>query len=106
MLLATFFAQADPASADADERLAGLVGIEYRRFASFDGVPRPSRGMGRIYLDDVAGHQPVEERAQRGEVLLYCWRRAACSSFLIDHVEKTPTENQLEFGRLSVPAMQ
>ena len=45
------------------------------RLAFLHDVFRAAHGMGRVHVDDVAGHQPVEEHAERGQVLLDRRRR-------------------------------
>jgi len=40
-----------------------------------NGVFRPAHGVGRIDVDHMAGNQPVEQHAQRGQVLLDGRRR-------------------------------
>ena len=41
------------------------------RLALGHHVARPAHGMRRVGVDDVAGHQPVEQHAQRRKVLLH-----------------------------------
>jgi hypothetical protein len=52
------------------EKRAGLVGGEDRRLALFDDIFWAAHGVGRIDVDDVAGDEPVEQHAYRGQVLL------------------------------------
>ena len=58
------------AGRDAVEQLTGLLGRQHRRFALLDDIFWAAHGVGRIHVEDVAGHQPVEEHAQRGQGLL------------------------------------
>ena len=60
---------------DAVERLTGLLGRQHRRFALLDDVLGAAHGVGRIHVEDVAGHQLVEEHAKRGQGLLDRGRR-------------------------------
>ena len=57
------------------EQLTGLLGRQHRRFALLDDVFWAAHGVGRIHVEDVAGHQPVEEHAKRGQGLLDRGRR-------------------------------
>ena len=59
----------------AIEQRARLVGREHRRLAFFHHVFRAAHGVGRVHVEDVAGHQPVEQHAQRRQVLLDRGRR-------------------------------
>ena len=53
----------------------GLLDRQDRRLAFLDRVARAPDGMGRIGFDNMAGHKPVEEHSNRGQVLLYGgWR--------------------------------
>ena len=64
-------AQADQSRhIDAVEQLARLIWREDRRLASFDGVLGPTDRMGGIDSDHLADDEPVEQHADRGEVLL------------------------------------
>jgi hypothetical protein len=47
-----------------------FVAREHRGLAALHHVFRAAHGMGGIDFDDVAGDQPVEQHAQRGQVLL------------------------------------
>ena len=60
---------------NAVEQRAGLVGRKDRRLAFLDDVFRAAHGMGRVDVDDMAGDKPVEQHAQRGQVLLDGRRR-------------------------------
>jgi len=60
---------------NAVEQLAGLLGGKHGRLAFFDDVFGTAHGVGRIHVDDVADHQPVEQHAERGQVLLNRGRR-------------------------------
>ena len=60
---------------DAVEQLSGLLGRQHRRFALLDDVFGAAHGVGRIHVEDVAGHQPVEEHAECGQGLLDRGRR-------------------------------
>ena len=55
---------------DAVQQLAGLFAGQHRGLAGLDDVLRSAHRMGRIGRDDLAGDQPVEQHAYRGEVLL------------------------------------
>ena len=50
---------------------AGFVGGKNGGFAGFDDVLRAADGVGRVDVDDLAGHQPLEEHADGGELLLH-----------------------------------
>jgi hypothetical protein len=54
----------------AVKELAGLDRGDDRRCSLADGVARPPDGMSGIGGNDLAGHQPVEEHAKAGEMLL------------------------------------
>ena len=60
---------------DAFEQRMGLLSRQDRRLAFLDRVPRAPDGMGWISLNNMAGHKPVEEHANRGQVLLDGGRR-------------------------------
>ena len=47
-----------------------LVAVEHRRLAFFHDVLRAAHRGGRILADDLADDQPVEQHADRREVLL------------------------------------
>ena len=55
---------------DAVEKLAGFVRREHRRLAAFDGVLRSAHRMSGIDRDHLADDEPVEQHADRSEVLL------------------------------------
>ncbi len=55
---------------DAVEQLARLSAAQHGRLAGLDDVLGPAHCMGRIGRDHVASKEPVEQRADRGEVLL------------------------------------
>ena len=55
---------------DAVEQLPRLGGIEHRRLALAHDMRRPAHGRGRINRHHLAGHQPVEQVADGGELLL------------------------------------
>ena len=55
---------------DAVEQLARLVGVQHRGLAALDHVLRAANGMRRVGGDDLAGDQPVEQHADRRQVLL------------------------------------
>ena len=46
---------------DAVEQLAGFVGGQHGRLALLDDVLGAADGGGRVGVDDMAGHQPVEQ---------------------------------------------
>ena len=56
---------------NAVEQFAGFVGRKHGGLALFDDVFGTAHSMRRIHLDDLADHQPVEQHAQRGQVLLH-----------------------------------
>src|ERR1700757_793048 len=60
---------------DTFEQRVGLVSRQDRRLAFLDRLARTPDGMGRIRVDNMAGHQPVEGHADRGQVLLDGGRR-------------------------------
>ena len=45
-------------------------GREDRRAAAVDDVPGPAHDRGGVGSDDLADHEPVEQHAHRGQVLL------------------------------------
>src|SRR5260221_14275084 len=54
----------------------GLLRRQDRRLAFLDRVARAPDGMGRISVNNMPGHQPVEEHANRRQVLFYGgWRK-------------------------------
>ena len=55
---------------DALEQLAGFLGRQHGRLAFSDDVFGAAHGVGGVHLQNVAGHQPVKEHTQRGQVLL------------------------------------
>jgi Periplasmic binding proteins and sugar binding domain of LacI family len=55
---------------DAVQQLAGLFVGQYRGLAGFDDVFRAAHRMRRIGRDNLADDEPVEQHADRGEVLL------------------------------------
>ena len=55
---------------DAVQQLAGLFGREHGRLAFFHDVLGAAHGMSGVDVQDVADDQPVEQHAQRGQVLL------------------------------------
>ena len=60
---------------DGVEQRAGLVGGEHGRLAFFHDVFGAAHGVGRVRVEDMAGDKPVEQHAQRGQVLLHRGRR-------------------------------
>ncbi len=54
---------------DAVQEPAGLIGRQDGRLAFFHDVAGTAHGVGRVHIQDVAGHQPVEEHPQCGQVL-------------------------------------
>ena len=59
---------------NAVDQLAPLGAIEHRRLAGLHHVLRPAHGGGGIERHDLAGDQPVEQHAHRGELLLHARR--------------------------------
>jgi hypothetical protein len=55
---------------DAVEQDARLRDIEHRRLADFDDVLRAAHARRRIGRHNLAGHEPIEQHADRGEFLL------------------------------------
>ena len=55
---------------DAVEQLAGLLGGQHRGLAALDDMLGPAHGVRRVDGEDLADDQPVEQHADRGEVLL------------------------------------
>jgi hypothetical protein len=45
-------------------------GRQHRGFAALDDMLVPAHGMGRVRGEELADHQPVEQHADRGQVLL------------------------------------
>ena len=64
---------------DRVEQFAGLVAGEVGRLTFSDDMLGPTNGVGRIHLNNVAGHQPVEQHAQGGQVLFH---RGGCQLLL------------------------
>ena len=62
------------AGRDAVDQLAPLGAIEHRRLAGLHHVLRPAHGGGRVDRHHLAGDQPVEQHAHRGELLLHARR--------------------------------
>ena len=62
---------------------------QHRRLAFSDDVFGAAHGVGRIHLKHMAEHQPVEQHAERGQVLLDCGRRELALELLDEcgHVE-------------------
>jgi len=48
----------------------GFLNRQDWRLAFLDRVARTPDGMGRISVNNMSGHKPVEEHANRGQVLL------------------------------------
>jgi hypothetical protein len=67
---------------DAVEQLARLLACQHRGLACLDHVLRPAHGMRRIGRDHLAGDEPVEQHADRGEVLLDGRRAVAATENL------------------------
>ena len=59
---------------DAVDELAPLGAVEHRRLAGLHDVLRPAHRRGRIHRHHLAGHQPVEQHAHGGELLLHARR--------------------------------
>lgn len=55
----------------AIEQRARLVGLQHRRLAFLHHIFGAAHRMRRIHRDDMAGHQPVEQYPDRGEMLLH-----------------------------------
>lgn len=70
------------AGGDAFQEIAHFVAREHGRFAAFDGMLGAADGMRRVGREHLAGDQPVEEHADRGEVLLDGRPRARLAGFL------------------------
>jgi hypothetical protein len=60
---------------DTLEQRMGLFCRQHRRFAFLERVSWTANRMGRISFDNMSGHQPVEQHAERGQVLFYGGRR-------------------------------
>ena len=56
----------------AVQKLARLFGRQHRRLVAFHDMLRAMHRMRRIGCDDLAGHEPIEQHADRGQVLLDC----------------------------------
>lgn len=56
---------------DAVQQLAGFLGREHGCLALFDDVLGAAHGVGRVHVEHVAGHKPVEQHSQGGQVLLH-----------------------------------
>ena len=59
-----------PDGLNAVEQGAGFGGSQHRRLAPLEGVFGAAHGVGRVQLQDLAGHQPVKQNAKRRQVLL------------------------------------
>ena len=55
---------------DAGEQLSGLFLAQHRRLAALDDVLRPAHRMRRVDGENLADDQPVEQHADRGQMLL------------------------------------
>jgi len=55
---------------DAVEQLAGLFGGQHRGLAALNDMLGPAHGMGRVGGEHLADHEPVEQHADRRQVLL------------------------------------
>jgi hypothetical protein len=55
---------------NAVEQLAGFLGGKHGRLAFFHDVLGAAHHVRRVYPDDLADYKPVEQHAQRGQVLL------------------------------------
>ena len=55
---------------DAVEQLAGFLGRQHGRLALPDDVFGAAHGVGRVHVENVARHQPVEQHPERRQVLL------------------------------------
>jgi hypothetical protein len=60
---------------NAVEQRAGLVGGQNRRFYFLYDLFWAAHGMGRVDVDYMAAHEPVEQHADRGQMLLDGRRR-------------------------------
>jgi hypothetical protein len=60
---------------DTLEQCMGLFGGQNRCLALLDRVARAADSMGGVILDNIPGHEPVEQHAKRGQVLLHGRRR-------------------------------
>ncbi len=70
------------AGVDGVEQGARLVAGEHRCLAALDHVFRAAHRVRRVHLEDVAGHQPVEQHPQRRQMLLDRRRREAALQIL------------------------
>ena len=59
-----------PDGPDAVEQGAGFLCSQHRRLALLEGGFGAAHGVGRVQLQDLAGHQPVKQNAKRRQVLL------------------------------------
>jgi hypothetical protein len=75
---------------DAVEQLPCLGGIEHRRLALFRGVTGAAHRRGRVVRHDLAGHEPVEEMTNGGQVLFdgRCRQRLRLQLDLGGHVQR------------------
>ena len=74
----------------------GFLGCQDRRLAFLETVARAPDGMGRISVDNMSRHQPVEEHANRGQVLLDRRRR----EFVLQVVDEGGDMERLDLGEL------
>src|ERR1022692_147241 len=70
-----------PPNGNAVEENPSLVGREHRRLAFLHAVPRPADRMRGVRGDHLAGHQPIKEHPDSGELLLYRWPRKFFAEF-------------------------
>jgi hypothetical protein len=87
---------------NAIEQLPGFLGREHRGLALLHHIFRTAHGVGGVYLDDMAEHQPIEEHAQRGQVLFHRGRRERFPSwgkvFLLQVLDEEGGVGRLDGG--------
>jgi hypothetical protein len=75
----------------------GHAAVEHRRLAFLDDVAGPAHRCGRILVDDLADDEPVEQPADRGEVLLD--RR--CAVAMRQHLDIGRDMMRADFAKLN-----
>ena len=80
----------------------GFLSRQDRRLAFLDRVARTPDGMGWISLNNMAGHKPVEEHANRSQVLFYGGRRQLVDK---EPMLRRARELRKQIGRPFEPAL-
>jgi hypothetical protein len=85
-----------PHDRDAVEQRAGFVCGDDRGFALFHDIFRSAHGVGRIDVDDMARNEPVEQHAERRQVLLDGRRR----NFGLQILDESGDMERLDAGKI------